>query len=179
MNIDSILEDFSFTVEKRGEIVDTPPPILGDVSTLLREWCEQKDKEGKLIFLRANSNRRYTRFTTQGLSEIIPYQTDAKSGWNNGHFYAYEIDNCNGKFRMFISFSNKNAPSAIRRIFALIAQTLGVHKNEDWEWWRIFSTKAFAYSDQTSQEDIFNALNWQFEQVQRNVAVLLKNINTK
>ena len=159
-DIDHVLSDFTFNATSKLNIQtqhDDPPikpptttstaTIVNlDISPIIREWCKTKMQEGELIFLYNNSVKKYTRFTTSDLNEILPYQNDVKSGWKNGHFYTYEIENYSGKFKMFVSFSNVNTPKPIQDVFKQIMIATGkAPPKSNWEWWRIFTTSSFSY----------------------------------
>ena len=111
------------------------------------------------------------------MDEIIYYQEEAKSGWNNGHFYAYEIDCSGGRLRMYIVFSNKNAPEYVRTNFAKIFAATGeIPKKENWEWKFIFTTKPFSYSALTTKDEIHSELDSRFSQILAKVSKLIKII---
>lgn len=54
-------------------------------------------------------NRTYTRFTTEGMTKILPDIQNAPSGWNTDNHYFYEILNRNGKTAYIqLAISSKN-----------------------------------------------------------------------
>lgn len=190
-DIDHVLSDFTFNATSKFNIpmqhydthvesskathIDTISDL--DISPIIREWCKTKMQEGELIFLYNNSVKKYTRFTTSDLNEILPYQNDVKSGWKNGHFYTYEIENYSGKFKMFVSFSNVNTPKPIQDVFKQIMIATGkAPQKSNWEWWRIFTTSSFSYDTSTTQETIFKALDSQFTTIRARVEALLKKL---
>ena len=80
---------------------------------------------------------------------------------------------------MYLTVSNLNAPEYIRHQFARIRQAVGKpFDGTDWRWCYIFSATAYPYNDQTSPEDIHNALNAQFEEIRRKVEHLLSLLQT-
>ena len=154
----------------------TDPPAK-DISPVIHEWCREKMQEGEINFLQDSSNKKYARFTTSDLDEILPYQNGLKSGWNNGRFYSYEVVDFKGQFKMWIAFSNKNAPADIRQVYSKIISVTGSRpKKDDWQWWCIFSTSKFTYNENTTQDEIRNALELQFAQVRANVKKLLESV---
>lgn len=191
-DVDNILNKYTIRVLNQGES-NSPKelkhsslltiPSTGsslDISPAIREWCIQKTKIGDLNFLYTKSSKKYTRFTTLDLDQIIPYQNDLKSGWNNGHFYAYEIINYNNEFKIVLTFCNINAPMQVKDIFAL-AMTLAnkLPRTSDWQWKYIFSTKSFSYTSETTAEEIYQALDSQFTQIRAQVSALLKEIEKR
>ena len=187
-DVDRVLTDYSF---KAIMPVKTPihPPIMTspsspttdppaeDISPVIHEWCREKMREGEINFLQDSSNKSHARFTTPDLDEIIPYQNGLKSGWNNGRFYSYEVVRYKGQFKTWIAFSNKNAPADIRQAYSKIMSVIGSRpKKDDWQWWCIFSTSNFTYNENTTQDEIRNALELQFAQVRASVKKLLERI---
>lgn len=161
---------------ERIPLTPGPTPGKNDAWPIIHQWCRDKMQEGKICFLENSSHKGLSRFTSADLDEVIPYQDGLKSGWNNGHFYSYEVVNRSGRFKMWIAFSNKNAPEQIRQVFARIMQLIGSKpKKDDWEWWTIFSTAWFSYNENTTQEEIVNTLELQFAQVRANVKRLLES----
>ncbi len=189
-DIDSILKQYSFRVNPvvkdhpnitpASPISVTNAPHVAanlDILSLIHNWCIEKSKMGELNFLQNSSTKKYTRFTTDDLDELLPCQSSRDSGWKNGHFYTYEIINQDGKFKMWLVFSNTNAPDSCRDVFKKVMNATGSRpQKENWQWWGIFSTKPFAYNTLTTPEEIYSALDSQFAQVRANVAILLKNM---
>lgn len=193
---EAVVDDALIGCSFRMVSSDSPPaPILPgsspvrtpaiDVFRIIQQWCQKKTQEGEMHFFQdfCQSNRKskkLTRFTTDDLDEILPYQNGLKSGWKNGHFYAYEIINEREKkqFKMWIAFSNKNAPPEIRQAFSKIMRAIDKHpKREDWEWWTIFTTSKYHYNEKTTQDEIINALEDQFSQIRANVKSVLASIS--
>ncbi len=185
-DVDSALTGFIFktgTAYKAPPVVISPPfpgpePVAKvDISPIIHQWCRDKMQDGEIHFLQDSSNKKYARFTSADLDEFIPYQNGLKSGWNNGHFYSYEVVNYGGQFKMWVAFSNKNAPEQIRQVYARMMKATGKQpKKDNWEWWALFSTSRFVYNENTSPDEIINALNLQFEQVRASVKRMLENI---
>lgn len=179
--IDCVLSEYSFFVKNAGTIeissATTYNDSLIDVSQIINDWCREKTKNGEINYLENYSSKKYTRFTTADLDTIIPYQFNASSGWNNGHFYTYEIIHRDNKFNIWISFSNKNAPESCIKTFERIMEVSGLKPRKvDWQWWSIFSTKPFKYSSLTTEEEIYAALDAQFREVRGKVSSLLKKL---
>lgn len=179
--VDSVIQETVFatySLEKEVEHISSIETTeKGTALNVIRKWCEDKVNMGEIVFPANFSTKKYTRFTTSDLDKFIPYQNTGKSGWNNGHFYAYEIIDYGNKFKIWIAFSNKNAPLQIKNIFNRIM--LNIRKQppkEDWQWWTIFSTQPFAYNDRTSETELYNALEMQFAQVRNKIVTMLKNL---
>lgn len=180
VNIDSILNEYNICIScKRTETTfeTLPSPIHNDISSIIQEWCRQRNQRGDLNFLNTKSSKKYTRFTTLDLNQLIPYQNDVKSGWNNGHFYLYEIINYNNEFKIVLTFCNINAPKQVKDVFArAMTLTNKLPKSSDWQWKYIFSTKSFSYTANTTAEEVHQALDNQFAQIRAQVSALLKEM---
>lgn len=180
-DIDSVLDALMFKMVSLSSIVEEPPisgtPLSGDILSMIRNWCEIKRQKGEIGFQSCFSTKKYTRFTTENFDKIIPCQSEFKSGWNNGHFYFYEIVYYNGRLKMQISFSNLNAPKSIRAIYKRIMEvTRKSPQKENWQWWTIFSSKTFVCDGEISETKLFNELDRQFGQLQEEVLRLLKDL---
>ncbi len=190
-DVESVLAGYVFKASAPSKtpvapapIVITPAePIAGSdpvrerITPIIHQWCVEKTRKGEMNFLSDASTRRLVRFTTADLDVLLPYQDGLKSGWNNGRFYSYEIVNSKGKFKMWLALSNRNAPEQIRQAYSRIMKAIGSNpKKEDWEWWCIFSTPLFSYNENTTQEEIINALESQFAQIRANEKGLLDRL---
>ncbi len=174
------------TFQKENEQFIYPPKFKenivhstfnSNVLSYIREWCNKKTNSGAISYGHLKSNKKYTRFTTSDLDNIFPYYDNLESGWRNGHFYAYEIKNYKGKFNMVLTFSNTNAPEAIKYTFRKVRNILNQQENKsDWEWWYVFSTKSFFYDDDTTAEEVYQALDNQFSQIKANIFELLNKM---
>lgn len=148
-----------------------------DVVYYLKEWCKEKLKCEDLSFGHHKSGNKFIRFITPDVDTIIPYQDNLKSGYGNGHFYAYEIINYDDKFRIVFTLCNKNAQKPIRDTFNRIRTILNQkEKKHDWEWWYVFSTNTFSYTNETTAEEVYQALDNQFTQIRAQVSALLKEM---
>ena len=154
-----------------------PSSFNSNILSNVHEWCNEKIKSGDISLGHLKSNKKYTRFTTSDFDKVIPYQDYLKSGWGNGHFYAYEIINYNSEFKMVLTLCNKNAPETIRHTFRNVRNILNKQeKKSNWEWWYVFSTKSFFYDDDTTADEVYQALDNQFSQIKANISELLKEM---
>lgn len=64
---------------------------LTHLPELLMMWARSKEEEGEIILDRANCTKKFTRFTTDAMTEIYPLSKEASSGWNTRNYYFYEI----------------------------------------------------------------------------------------
>ena len=172
------------TFQQENEQFIYPPKIKenivrstfnSNVLSYIHEWCNEKIKSGDISFGHHKSNKKYTRFTTSNLDNIFPYYDNLKSGWGNGHFYAYEIINYNSEFKIVLTFCNINAPKQIKDVFTCAMNwTSKTPGKSDWQWKYIFSTTAFTYNDKTTKEEIYQALDIKFSKIKDEVRKLLE-----
>ena len=131
---------------------------LSAIAEIFREWALGCEHANINI---AKCNRTYTRFTTTGMSEILPDLPNAPSGWNTDNHYFYEIVNRSGK-DMYIQFSisSRNITDEFRSICDRINQFYPAKMGkEDWQWRSPFKTKTVPIDADLSREAIFAVLD--------------------
>lgn len=137
---------------------DNASARLTDIAGLLRAWTV--DRKGVNENL-AKCNRTHTRFTTDGMSRILPDIPDAPSGWSTDNHYFYEIVNRTGK-SIYIQFSisSRNATdeflSVCDRINEYYPAKFG---KEVWQWRTPFRTTTMDIGDELSRDDVFAKLD--------------------
>lgn len=131
---------------------------LQNITGIFREWAMAR--AGANLNM-AKCNRTYTRFTTPGMSAILPDLVDSPSGWNTDNHYFYEIINRNGK-EAYIQFaiSSKNITDEIRAVCDRINEfyPAKVGKKE-WQWRIPFKTSTISITEGLSKDVIFSALD--------------------
>lgn len=129
-----------------------------NIASIFREWV--KAQTG--VHLDVNRcNRTYTRFTTDGMTTILPDIPCASSGWNTDNHYFYEIINKNGKTTFIqLSISSKNATDEFRSICDKINEYYPskMHK-KDWQWRMPFKTRTIELGEQLDKNVIFERLD--------------------
>lgn len=131
---------------------------LSAIAEIFREWALGCEHANINI---AKCNRTYTRFTTTGMSEILPDLPNAPSGWNTENHYFYEIVNRSGK-DMYIQFSisSRNITDELRSTCDRINQFYPAKMGkEDWQWRIPFKTKTVPVDADLSREAIFAVLD--------------------
>lgn len=137
---------------------------LLDIAGIFRKWAvERADVNLNL----AKCNRTYTRFTTAGMSEILPDIPDALSGWNTDNHYFYELVNRNGKDAYIqLAVSAKNGTEK----FWTVCDKINHFYPEklargDWQWCTLFKTSVIKVPDDLSRETIFRCLDSCMEEI--------------
>lgn len=137
---------------------------LQNIAGIFREWAMAR-AEANLNM--AKCNRTYTRFTTTGMSVILPDLLDAPSGWNTDNHYFYEIINRNGK-EAYIQFaiSSKNIADEFRAICDKINEFYPAKMGkEEWQWRTPFKTSNISISEDLSTDAIFASLDSCMEEI--------------
>lgn len=133
---------------------------------ILREWTICKDGVIGNIF---KSNRTYTRFTTSGMTEILPDIVDAPSGWGTDNHYFYEIVNRTGKsVYIQLSISSKNITPDFRQRCDQINEFYPAKfafAKEDWQWRSPFKTNSISLEEEISKETIFAQLDERLNEI--------------
>lgn len=131
---------------------------LNAIAAILREWVQSKTE---MHFDLTKSSRTYTRFTTDGMTVILPDIPNAPSGWNTDNHYFYEIVNRNGK-TAYIQFaiSSKNITDEYRKICDNIKKYYPAKMGkEDWQWRTPFKTTTINLEEQLDVESITEKLD--------------------
>lgn len=136
------------------------------IAGILREWTVWQPAVNENL---TKCNRTYTRFTTDGMSEILPDIPDAPSGWNTDNHYFYEIVNRTGKsFYIQCAVSSRNIPDDFRAICNRINELYPAKSGkEDWQWRTHFKSTTMTIGDELSKEEIFSKLNQCLEEIMR------------
>ena len=151
---------------------------LTDIASILREWTVERQEVNENL---AKCSRGYTRFTTNGMSEILPDIPNAPSGWNTDNHYFYEIINRSGK-GVYIQFaiSAKNATEEFLAICDRINAFYPAKTDkEKWLWRTPFKTKTMGIDENFSKEEIFAELDACLAEIQAFETDLKQKIQTK
>lgn len=139
---------------------------LDEIADLLRQWTVS---QGAVIANLEKCNRTYTRFTTAGMSEILPDLPGSPSGWNTDNHYFYEIVNRTVKsVYIQLSISSRNITKDFRVICDRINKFYPAKysKNEAWLWRLVFKTSSVPLDEDLSKETIFTRLDACLKEIQ-------------
>ena len=139
------------------------------VANLILNWARKKDKEGKLHLDLSKSGRRGSHFTTDGVSAILPPNTEKNSAWNTQHYYYFEIENSFGK-SIYTQFTvcSKNMSSEILSKCERINEAFpSNHPEKDWTWRVHFKTERFYITESVTDEQIVNYLEVSYIELQK------------
>lgn len=139
-------------------LLDKDSLYINEVSGIFREWA--LSKEG-VIFNLAKCNRTYTRFTTPGMTAILPDLPGLPSGWNTDNHYFYEIYNKGGKEAFIqLSISSKNISDEFRAKCDEINQYYPANVgNDEWQYRIPFKSSIISISEDESKDAVFDKLD--------------------
>lgn len=140
------------------QIEDDSTARLTSIAGILREWTVGREGVNENL---AKCNRTCTRFTTSGMSAILPDIPGAPSGWNTDNHYFYEIVNRTGR-SVYIQFSisSRNATDDFLAICDRINEYYPAKfGKEDWQWRAPFKTTTIEIDEELSKDIIFLRLD--------------------
>ncbi|HIV14677.1 MAG TPA: DUF4268 domain-containing protein [Candidatus Avisuccinivibrio pullicola] len=149
---------------------------LLNIAGILRAWTVERSGVNENL---AKCNRTYTRFTTDGMSEILPDIPGAPSGWNTDNHYFYEIVNRTGK-SVYIQFalSARNATEDFMIICDRINEFYPAKMGkEEWQWRAPFKTRTIDVDETVSKDEIFARLDDSLAEIQAFEADLKQKLN--
>lgn len=131
---------------------------LNAIAALFREWAQSR-ADVRLDTLRCS--RAYTRFTTEGMSVILPDSPGALSGWNTPNHYFYEIINKNARTaHIQLAISSKNITDELRAACDRVNKYYPAKvEKDDWQWRTPFKTTAIELGDELDKTAIFAKLD--------------------
>lgn len=159
--------------EKKNGVDDGRITAIAD---LFKEWAESK--EG-INFDLKRSNRTFTRFTTEGMSAILPDIPNAPSGWNTDNHYFYEMVNRNGETSyIHLAISSRNSTPEFKSICDKINEYYSAKKwKEDWQWRIPFKTSKVQLGEKLDKEDVFAKLDSCLQEIFAFEVDLANNLN--
>ena len=149
---------------------------LLNIAGILRSWTVERSGVNENL---AKCNRTYTRFMTDGMSEILPDIPSAPSGWNTDNHYFYEIVNRTGK-SVYIQFSisARNATEDFMAICDRINEFYPAKMGkEGWQWRTPFKTSTVDIGEDISRTEIFTKLDECLTEIQAFEADLKQKMN--
>lgn len=140
------------------------------LSEIIMSWAEQKNNKRKIILNTDNCTRKFTRFTTERMSEILPDAKKSASGWNTKNHYFYEIvnaiENKKNSIHMKITFSLSNISKKMLNICNRILELHPPRRKDDDRGWRCpFITKHIFIDKKMSDRDIIAILDDLFKEL--------------
>lgn len=159
-----------------GIFVEDEEKRFNAIIAIFREWVQSKENAHLDV---ARCNRTYIRFTTNGMTTILPDIPDAPSEWNTDNHYFYEIINRNGKTTYIqFSISSKNITDEFRNICENINKYYPAKMGkDDWQWRTPFKTATIELGDELEKDAIVAKLDACMKEILDFEADLSKKLN--
>ncbi len=138
-----------------------------ELKAAIYSWLDHMVSSGAISYSIEHTTVRLFRYTTPRLSELLSRHDSNEGGWNNGHFYFYEITiNKGGDFWITQTFTGKDMPESYQRIVHALSNGKAFGKSAE-KWLIAYTTrKANVFSMQSDQE-ISAALDNMYEEIMR------------
>ncbi len=151
---------------------------LNRIAGMLRMWTADQPKVHACF---AKSNCTYIRFTTDGMSAVLPGIPNAPSGWNTDNHYFYEIVNRTGNsVYIQLALSSRNATPEFLATCEKIDRFYPTkYGKKDWQWRIPFKTRTVMLNDDASQEGINAQLDTCLQEILDFEASLTENLRNQ
>ena len=125
--------------------------VFQKVSAWTREWASGKDS---INFDISNCGRNHARFTTSGMSTILPDIKDAPSAWGTETHYFYEIYTMSsGKVCVQLAINSKNITEEFRATCDEIQKFYPTQSNKtEWDYRIPFKTASISFEGLTKEK---------------------------
>lgn len=159
-------------------IFENKPDKASDLAKIFQTWANQKNEEGRIEIVLDKCEKKYTRFKTKRMSELLPDSETALSGWNTKNYYFYEIFNNQGKeFYIQLAFNSKGISAELRSMCDRIMEYCpDKAQSEDWQWINPYSTKHSDVGEELLEERIFAQLNNNLKEIEEFEKNLMENL---
>ena len=166
-------------------IFEYRPDKLQNFYEIVKEWCIDKDNEGKILFDESRSSKSYCRFRTRIMDGIIP-DSQSVSGWGTMNHYYYEVnpsENQSGDivFCLQLAFSGHNLSEQEKekmKELNYIFQTRSLRDN--WQWRIVFKTETKTIKNagqELDREEIFKLLDSALDKLLEKESRIVKHFN--
>lgn len=134
------------------------------ISEILKEWTVDNPNVHACV---KKCNRKYTRFTTDVMSELFPDLDNSPSGWNTNNHYFYEIYNSTGEYvHIKLAFSSKNMNEDQLNKCSIINDNVSLKQgSEKWQWWTAFQSIKISIPADLDKTQIYKGLDSAFQEL--------------
>lgn len=146
-------------------IYENMPDKKTAMAEIFMDWARSKERIGKLSLAEKKCSKTYTRFTTPGMTSMLPPGEDTLGGWNTPDNYFYEIV-CNPddyRLQMCVS-SNGLTDDHSRLLETLESMSDRRHRKKDWQWRSYFISKRVKIGDDLDEEKMAAQMDKMFAQ---------------
>ena len=162
-NLD-IEEDFVYSARQNKSALKDVYDRLKRLD-IAKKWCDDRKKDGQILFESENSQGRYVRFTTPTLNSLIPESDNKLSPWNTKNYYFYEITNYKGELYIQLYFYCRGISQDMKDAFVHLSDITNAGNLSN-GYKLFFKTTAFKNDDNDNDELVSSQLDKLFEEVQ-------------
>lgn len=126
-------------------------------------------------------SKSYIRFTSDGISKLLPDHKEETSGWKTYNHYFYEITNKGGSINLQLSLSRGNLTNEeCDMYFKNILETVNVRNPKpNWVWKIIKSWNILKYSNDEISEDMEQTLAKKIDETLAKIFVFEQELTKK
>lgn len=146
-------------------IYENMPDKKTAMAEIFVDWARDKEEAGALSLAEKKCSKTYTRFTTPGMSRLLPPGKDTLGGWNTPDNYFYEIV-CNSddyRLQMCVSASGLTEEHS-DLLKALESISDRKHNKKDWKWRSYFISKRAKVGDELDEVKMAAQMDKMFAQ---------------
>lgn len=146
-------------------IYENMPDKKMAMADIFMDWARTKEEAGVLSLAEGKCSKTYTRFTTPGMSSLLPPGENSIGGWNTPDNYFYEIV-CNPddyRLQMCVSASGLTEEHS-QLLEALESISDRKHRKKDWKWRSYFISKRAKVGDELDEEKMAAQMDKMFAQ---------------
>ena len=138
-----------------------------NVASIMLDWAKGKERAGEIELNYERCGKRFVRYTTKQTSELLPEAEEAASGWGTKTHYYYEIvNNQERSMWMQLALSADNIPDDLRATCERICEKFPSRvMKENWRWRTPYVTPRIRFNENTTKEEIINALEICYEKM--------------
>lgn len=142
-------------------IVENKPDKASGLADLFKQWAQNKTEAGEIEVVLDKCSKKYTRFKTKAMSEILPDADEPLSGWNTTNNYFYDIvNNAGNEFYIQFAISSKNLSDELMEKCIKINELHPSRQQKtNWQWRSHYTTKHIKVDDDYSEEVIIAQLD--------------------
>ncbi|MBQ9681761.1 MAG: hypothetical protein IJV35_00665 [Neisseriaceae bacterium] len=156
--------------------------MASELNEIFHKWADKKCQQGEIIYDPKFNAKRWTRFTTKTMSEILPNTENPTSVWGTHNHYFYEIVNeVNERecFRIRLSICTKTMPEELRKtnIQINMVSKRTIKQNQLWYYPFTPTPTKIDENEELSEEKIFKQLDKYFEELKNFESQLVEKLN--
>ncbi len=150
------------------------------ISSIAKKWVNQMTEKGRIRADLKHSNRTYTRFLTDAMSEFLP-DTEELSDWGTHNHYFYEIQNKTGhSVYIQMCLNSKGLSGDQKALYNRIIECSNAKSAlGGWVWRAIFRSETVNFKESLEEEDVFEKLNIAFEDIMEKQDEFLRIMDTE